>query len=510
MTLARSALCLINYSRSSRCLANIRQISSSSTNLTLTKLTSELYDVKRGPYGLVSDKDIRIFESILGEQRVITDENVIESYNVDWLNTVRGQSKVLLKPKTTEEVSKILMHCNEQNLAVCPQSGNTGLVGGSVPVFDEIILSMQLMNEITSIDPLTGILQCQSGCILENLNTALASHNLTMPLDLGAKGSCLIGGNLSTNAAGIRFLRYGSLRGSVLGIEAVLADGRVMDFSSTIRKDNTGYDLKQLFIGSEGTLGVITGVSILAPVKPSCVNVAFFGADTFEDLLSLLKLAKTSLGEILSAIEFLDSSCMKEVGEQLGMPNPISEHPFYFLVETSGSNAAHDGDKLDLFVENCLESNFAKDGTLATDLSKIQSIWNLRENIAEALKCKGYTYKYDISLPTIKMYDIVNIMRKRMGDDCTVYGYGHLGDGNLHLNVVSKEYDANILAQIEPFVYDYTASLKGSISAEHGLGFKKKKYIGLNKSPEAISMMKNIKQLLDPKGILNPYTTLPS
>lgn len=487
-----------------------RCITSATVNYSESKLTADRYNVTRGPYSSVSQDDIKTFQCILDTNRVVTDPSDLEPYNEDWLKTVTGQSKVMLKPRNTDEVSTIMQHCIKRNLAVCPQGGNTGLVGGSVPVFDEVIISTQLMNKVTSIDPLSGVLMCQAGCILENLNKSVSAHNLIMPLDLGAKGSCTIGGNLSTNAAGIRFLRYGSLRGSVLGIKAVLADGTVLDTMSAIRKDNTGYDLKQLFIGSEGTLGIITEVSLLAPIKPSSVNLAFFGADSFEDLTSMMKLAKHSLGEIVSAIEFLDADSINEVEAQLGFTNPISEHPFYLLVETSGSHANHDEEKLTLFVEKCLDSMLAKDGTIATDLSKIESIWSLRETIAEALKKRGYTYKYDISLPTDGMYDLVEIMRERTKGLCTVYGYGHLGDGNLHLNLVSKEYDHKIMDLIEPFVYEYTSGFKGSISAEHGLGFKKKDFIGLSKHATAIAVMKQLKDLFDPSGILNPYKTLPT
>lgn len=471
-------------------------------------LTAEAYDVKRGLYNCLEESDLKHFRQMLPD-RVVTDENELEPYNTDWLETVRGQSKVVLKPKTTEEVSNILKYCNERKLAVCPQGGNTGLVGGSVPVFDEVILSMKLMDNILDLDPIAGNMVCQAGCILEKLNLALESHNLIMPLDLGAKGSCHIGGNISTNAGGIRYLRYGSLRGSVVGLEAVLADGTVMDCMSTVRKDNTGYDMKQLFIGSEGTLGVVTAVSILTPVKPTSVNVAFFGVDSYNDLLSVMVMARKSLGEIVSAIEFLDAACMQEACAQLQLTNPILEHPFYFLVETSGCDASHDEEKLTAFAEKVLESNLAKDGTLATDLTKIQSIWALRENLAEALKRRGYTYKYDISLPTEKMYDIVEMMREKMKGVCTVYGYGHLGDGNLHLNLVTPEYDPNVASIISPLIFEWTASVKGSISAEHGLGFSKKNYIGMSKSAEAVNTMKIMKVMLDPNLILNPYKTLP-
>lgn len=233
--------------------------------------------MKRGDYATIEDSDIKHFESILSSSRCITDKSDIEPYNVDFLGAVRGYSRVLLKPKTTEEVSAILKHCNSRKLAVASQGGNTGLVGGSVPVFDEVILSMQLMNQIEHVDETSGILVCQSGCILEKLEEHVSDRGLCMPIDLGAKGTCHIGGNVSTNAGGLRLIRYGNLHGNVLGVEAVKADGTILDLMSNFKKDNTGYHLKHLFIGSEGTLGVITKLAIACPTASKAINVAFLG-----------------------------------------------------------------------------------------------------------------------------------------------------------------------------------------------------------------------------------------
>uniref|UniRef100_H2ZNH5 D-2-hydroxyglutarate dehydrogenase, mitochondrial n=1 Tax=Ciona savignyi TaxID=51511 RepID=H2ZNH5_CIOSA len=468
---------------------------------------------RRGNYATATATDITVFQDIIGHNHVLTDPSELEGNNIDWIKTVRGQSSILLKPKTTAEVSKILKYCNDQKLAICPQGGNTGLVGGSVPVFDEIILSTQRMNDFISVDPVAGcVAVCQAGCVLEALSQELNKHDIIVPLDLGAKGSCHIGGNISTNAGGLRLLRYGSLRGSVLGVEAVLADGTILDCLSTLRKDNTGYDIKQLMIGSEGTLGFVTAVSILCPQKPKSLNLAFLGVDTFEGLLHVLRKAKQDLGEILSAVEFLDSACMGLVKTHLNLTNPIGEHEFYMLIETSGSNTQHDEEKLSSFLDEIMTSQTVSDGTIATDLNKMQAIWGLRERQAEALLHEGYNFKYDVSLPTHVMYDMVLDTRRHLEGLCTsVVGYGHLGkcDGNLHLNVTCPQYNQTIASAVEPFVYEWTAKHKGSISAEHGLGFKKRNYISYSKSNESITMMKKIKKLFDPNGILNPYKTLP-
>lgn len=474
-------------------------------------LTSSRYknQVKRGPYAVLNDLDVASFEKIV-PGRVTTNNDELTAYNTDWLKTVRGESKVLLRPKTTEEVSAIVKYCSQKNLAINPQGGNTGMVGGSVPVFDEVIVSTQLMNKVISLDSLSGTLVCQAGCVLESLYEYVAEHGLTMPLDLGAKGSCHIGGNVSTNAGGIRLLRYGSLHGSVLGIEAVLPNGEVLDCLSTLRKDNTGYDLKQLFIGSEGTLGIITAVSIVCPQQPQTYSVAFLGCESFTKVLDVFKSCKSYLGEVLSAFEFMDSQSMIVVKENLGLSNPISDHPFYVLVECSGSNGQHDEEKLLSLLQHVTDQGQALDGIIATDVSKIKNIWNLRESCAQALLHDGYCYKYDVSLPLSVLYQLVEDMRNRLTDRVIrVVAYGHVGDGNLHLNITSKEYDPETMALIEPFVYDAVSKHRGSVSAEHGLGFKKRNFIYHSKTQSAVSLMATIKKAVDPNGIMNPYKVLP-
>nr|XP_004667859.1 D-2-hydroxyglutarate dehydrogenase, mitochondrial isoform X1 [Jaculus jaculus]XP_045004123.1 D-2-hydroxyglutarate dehydrogenase, mitochondrial isoform X1 [Jaculus jaculus] len=473
-------------------------------------LTYERYPVQRLPFSKVSEEDMATFQRII-PGRVITDPEELEACNVDWLKTVRGCSKVLLKPRTSEEVSSILRHCHERNLAVNPQGGNTGMVGGSVPVFDEVILSTALMNQVISFHNVSGILVCQAGCVLEELSHYVQEHDFIMPLDLGAKGSCHIGGNVATNAGGLRFLRYGSLRGTVLGLEVVLADGTILNCLTSLRKDNTGYDLKQLFIGSEGTLGVITAVSILCPPRPKAVNVAFLGCPGFAEVLQTFTTCKAMLSEVLSAFEFMDAECMQLVRQHLHLASPVQESPFYVLIETSGSSAEHDAEKLGSFLEQVLGSGLVTDGTMATDQKKIQMLWALRERITEALSHDGYVFKYDISLPVERLYDLVTDLRTRLGSSAKhVVGYGHLGDGNLHLNVTAEAFSEALLGILEPYVYTWTAEQRGSVSAEHGVGFKKRHVLGYSKPPVAVQLMQQLKALLDPKGILNPYKTLPA
>ncbi|XP_014672591.1 PREDICTED: D-2-hydroxyglutarate dehydrogenase, mitochondrial-like, partial [Priapulus caudatus] len=335
------------------------------------ELTSKRYpQLRRGNFATLNDDDIGYFRSFLSSSQVCTDRTELDGYNEDWMHMCKGASSLVLKPKTTDDVSRIMAHCDKRHLAVVPQGGNTGLVGGSVPVFDEVVLSTALMNKILDLDEISGVVTCQAGCILETLDDHVAERGLAMPLDLGAKASCHIGGNVSTSAGGVRLIRYGSLHGSVLGLEAVLASGEVLDCMSGMRKDNTGYDLKQLLIGSEGTLGVVTKVAILCPSRPAAVNVALLACNSFADVLKTLQKGKAMLSEILSAFELIDSASMMAVEKYLHLRNPLSSGEFYCLVETSGSHAGHDEEKLTAFLDSVMEEGSVCDGTVAQGITQ--------------------------------------------------------------------------------------------------------------------------------------------
>ncbi|PYH92790.1 actin interacting protein 2 [Aspergillus ellipticus CBS 707.79] len=489
------------------------------------KYTTHAYpNLKRDPkYAEISSEDVTFFKELLGSQSAVIDgvttdaTDDIEPFNSDWMRKYRGHTRLVLKPQSTEEVSSILKYCNEKKLAVVPQGGNTGLVGGSVPVFDEIVINTGRMNQIRSFDEASGVLVVDAGVILEVADQYLAERKHLFPLDLGAKGSCHIGGNVATNAGGLRLLRYGSLHGNVLGVEAVLADGTVVDAMSTLRKNNTGYDLKQLFIGSEGTIGVITGVSILCPPRPKAVNVAYFGLESYEQVRQAYGEAKGHLSEILSAFELMDGRSQRLVHESTGTKYPLEgEYPFYCLVETSGSNAEHDMEKLEGFLEHIMGEGIVADGVLAQDETQFQAIWRWREGITEALSHLGGTYKYDVSIPLPELYKLVEDCKERLtklglvGDDDSfpvraVVGYGHMGDSNLHLNIAVRQYNKEVEKAIEPWVYEWIQQRKGSISAEHGLGVAKREFIGYSQNDTMLTLMKQLKGLYDPNGILNPY-----
>lgn len=482
------------------------------------KYTTDTYpEIKRDSrFAQVTPEHVKFFKELLGHESAVIDgvnadaTDDLEAFNADWMRKYRGHTKLVLKPGSTEEVSKILKYCNDNLLAVVPQGGNSGLVGGSVPVFDEIVIQMGRMNKIRSFDEVSGTLVADAGCILETTDNYLAERGHIYPLDLGAKGSCHIGGNLATNAGGLRLLRYGSLHGTVLGIEAVLPDGTIVDDLSKLRKNNTGYDLKQLFIGAEGTIGIITALSIQCPQRSKAVNVAFFGLESFEKVQKAFIEAKGQLGEILSAFELMDHNSQKMVKEFTNNKAPLEEeYPFYCLIETSGSNAEHDNEKLEKFLEDVMEREIVLDGVVAQDETQIKALWGWREGIPEASGHYGGVYKYDVSIPLAEMYDLVDETRVKMaeagliGDDAShpvkdVVGYGHMGDSNLHLNVAVRRYDKSVEKALEPFVYEWIQKRQGSISAEHGLGLAKKNYIGYSRSDTMIKLMKQIKNLYDP------------
>ncbi|KDQ08452.1 hypothetical protein BOTBODRAFT_191727 [Botryobasidium botryosum FD-172 SS1] len=480
-------------------------------------------------FNKLNEQDLSHFASILPESSILSTVRPFQStnddlapFNNDWMGKYHGKSQCVLKPRTTEEVSRILKWCWERRIPVVPQGGNTGLVGGSVPLNDEVIINLSNMSKVRSFDPVSGIIVCDAGCILENLSEYLAPHKYIMPIDLGAKGSCQIGGNVSTNAGGLRLLRYGSLHGTVLGLEVVLPDGSVMNELKTLRKDNTGYDLKQLFIGAEGTLGIITGVSILAAPAPASSQNLVLSLESYDKVAELFKFAKTHLSEILSAFEYWDRRAYdmvcKHTGRKALDESEVGNSQAFVLIETSGGSKEHDEAK----VANLLELLYSAEeplitsGTLSQSPSQFTSLWGYRELIPEAASKEGKTYKYDISVPATEFASVVDKVKKELagkglmqegregGWVRNVIGFGHVGDGNLHLNVIANAFSADIQAALEPYVFELVASYNGSISAEHGIGAMKTQHLHYSKGQVSIDMMRRIKALFDERGIMNP------
>jgi len=464
------------------------------------------------------DHDVAFFQSLLSDHGVVQDADVLQASNTDWTKHYQGQSSIILKPHSTKQVSEILRYCQQEGIGIVPQAGNTGLVGGSVPVNKEIILSTEKLNTIHHLDEFSGILKCQAGCILQDLQDYCAERQHLVPVDLGSKGTCQIGGNISTNAGGVYYYRYGSLAGNLLGLEVVLADGRVLDlnYSRSNLKDNTGYKLHQLFLGAEGTLGIVTGVALLCPRLPLSRQAVFLACQTYEDVLAVLQTAKTRLGEILAALEWMDDNVVKLVGEHHTIPiagSNGSPYPYYLLVETHGSNMEHDQAKMQDFLESTMGNGHVVDGVLAQDLTQVQAFWKIRESTNPIVGSLGYGYKYDLSLPISEFDDFIRTMQERLqGWNVINTNWGHVLDGNLHFNVTTPNIfkkDAAVLNRLEPFVLEQVLQRGGSISAEHGIGQLKRDKLFMVHKEATLDVMQRLKRMLDPTGILNPNKYLP-
>ncbi|KAI8149362.1 hypothetical protein BJV82DRAFT_708252 [Fennellomyces sp. T-0311] len=496
----------------------------------LSPLTSQkISNIKRSDkFKQLEQSDIDFFRNVLTSNNVIYDTeadpkiSAMTPYNVDFFNLHRGASKLCLFPTETNQISQILKYCNEKRLAVVPQGGNTGVSGGQNPVFDEIIVNTSKMNKVRAFDPVSGVAVVDAGVVLENLDNYLAPLGYTVPLDLGAKGSCQIGGNVSTNAGGLRLMKFGNLHGNVLGLEVVLPDGTVLENLSTLRKDNTGYDLKQLFIGAEGTLGLVTGVSLLTPRKPKAVNVAMLALDSFDAVQKAFVMAKEDLSEILSAFEFWDRDSMELVKKVMLTDSsyPIeAKSSFYALLETQGSRQEHDQEKLDAYLTRLMETEVAHDGVIAQDAKQTHALWQWRELIPESIVKSGTAMTYDVAMEVPLLYKMVEDAKKHYGDRgligpdnvySNVLGFGHVGDGNLHIMANIKGHDHNVQKDMDQFVYDWAIRHKGSITAEHGVGIAKVNYMTRCKSEVQIRLMQSIKRALDPNGIMNPYKVVPN
>lgn len=398
---------------------------------------------------------------------------------------------------------------------------------------NEVVLQLERLNQIlaedgTDVHPVMGLVKCQAGVVLEQIQQYCAARELLFPIDLGAKGSCQIGGNLATNAGGQYYHRYKSLCANVLGLQVVLADGRVMDwnFSKCNVKDNTGYKLFQLMIGSEGTLGIITAIAMGCPPFPASRQTAIVVCPTYDAVMKTISSAKKYLAEILAAMEWMDTSVwdlVSQVGH--GQVPLLSKEthgdspmgPYYILVETHGSNTIHDRAKMDLFIEASMNQNLVMDGVIAQDMKQAQEFWRIRESCNPTIARLGCNYKYDISLPVNEFEDFILEMKtKRLDalDNISVVNanWGHILDGNLHYNVVTKDHfnkQPEVLAALEPYLFESILRRGGSISAEHGLGQSKKDLLSMVHDHQTLHFMRDVKRLFDPKNILNPGKYFP-
>ena len=454
------------------------------------------------------------FINIVGVKNAITDPNDQVPYLKEWRDMWRGTTPVVMRPASTEEVSAIMKLAHETNTKIVPQSGNTGLVNGQIPQGDEILLSLNRMTKIISVDAADNSITVEAGCILKNIQDAADAVDRLFPLSLASEGSCGIGGNLSTNAGGLNVLAYGNTRDLCLGLEVVMADGRVWNGLKALRKDNTGYDLKDLFIGAEGTLGVITGAVLKLFPKPKRHDTAFVAVNSPEAALSLLNLAKSASGNRVITFELLPAIGVGFAVKHMQAVNPLApSSPWYVLTEFADAP----NDSLQKCLEEALEQGFISDAAVAQSQAQAYALWQLRESLSEAQKFEGGSIKHDVSVPVSKVPEFIAAATAAVAGfmpSARVCAFGHLGDGNIHFNVsqpVGMD-KADYLAQwpaMNDVVFAEVLKRGGSISAEHGIGRLKAAEMLKIKSPLEIELMRGLKVLFDSKNILNPGRILP-
>ncbi len=417
------------------------------------------------------------------------------------------EAKALVRPANTDEVSKVLKLCNDHGQAVVSQGGLTGLVDGNIADTDEIILSLERMREIEEIDPASATMTVQTGVTLQTVQEAAEDAGFFFPLDLGGRGSATLGGNISTNAGGNRVVRYGMARDMVLGLEAVQADGTILSSLGKIIKDNAGYNLKHMFIGSEGTLGVVTRLVLRLRPKPASQQTAYLALDEFDKLPKLLNFCNSRSGGCLSAFEVMWQNYFKLVTSRPGAAQPLSnEYPFYVLMEVMGGDPDADGERFEVMLADAMEQGLMVDAVIAKSEGERQAMWALRDDV-ESLREWGPTIGFDVGLPIASMPDYLEEIDKPIAaewPDRKLAVFGHLGDGNLHIVYAVGEAGDNAKKIVNDAVYHPLASRGGSVSAEHGIGLQKKDYLEVSRSPAEIALMKQLKGMMDPNNILNP------
>lgn len=434
----------------------------------------------------------------------------IDSRNYqDWMGARAIVPVLLLRPMTTQQVSKILTACNKYDQALAPQGGMTGLVSAAAPLEGEIALSFERMNKILEVDPYTSTMTVEAGVALQAIQENAEANGLLFPLDLGARGSCTIGGNLSTNAGGNRVIRYGMTRDLVVGVEAVLADGTIIDGLHKLRKNNTGYDLKQLFIGSEGTLGLITRAVLKLTQKPSSQAVAFCSLDKFSQVADLLVHCQASLGANLSAFEVIWQNSYQLIDAHIAnVTVPLdTEHGFYVLIESMGSDSNKDTDLFFDSLAQASESGLIDEVVIADSEVKMKNLWSVRDSAAEVAVGVGYMHTYDVSLNVSDMGyfgEEVESRLRAIWPQAVLGLFGHIGDGNVHIVIHVGPNTESLHREIDGVIYGLIKELRGAISAEHGIGMMKKEFLSYSKSESEINLMKTLKASLDPKNILNP------
>ncbi len=449
--------------------------------------------------------------SLLGPEVVIApDAHNVRRHVADYC--VQGDPAVgilaLTYPRCTDHVARILRYCNERRIAVQPQGGMTGLSGGGVPLVPCVVVSLERMRAIKEIDPAAGTITVEAGVVMEAVQRAADAAELFFPLDLGGRGSCQIGGNLSTNAGGNRVLRFGMTRELVLGVEAVLADGTVIDALRKVIKDNAGYDLRQLFIGSEGTLGIITAVVLRLFPKPRSICTGVCALDSYDAVLALLARARAGFASQLTAFEVMWPEFYRLGTQGLGRKPPLPlGSSAYVLIETMGTDPQADQLHYESVIGTAMEAGLVRDAIIAQSQRETGELWAIRDSPGEWQRAGHWPQLgFDVSVPTGDIGALVeqlrSLLRTRWPALSALY-FGHIADGNLHVSISMAGHEVPAL-ELEQAVYDLIGRRRGSISAEHGIGSLKKAFLHLSRTPSEIALMRTLKRALDPNNILNP------
>jgi D-lactate dehydrogenase (cytochrome) len=459
------------------------------------------------------------FVAIVGARNAVTDPQAQAPYLLEMRDMFRGATPAVLRPGSVAEVSAILRLADETGTPIVPQGGNTGLVGGQTPQHGEIVLSLNRLDRIREVDPVSNTITCEAGVTLQRAREAAAAVDRLYPQLLPSEGTCTIGGNLSTNAGGTAALAHGIARSHALGIEVVLADGRVLDNLNKLKKDNTGYDLKNLFIGAEGTLGVITAAVLRLVPRPRSVETAFVGVPSPEAALELLTLATEQSSGAVTSFEL-----MLRLGIELvlrhgsGCRDPLPEpHPWYVLIELSSQARSGLRETLEEILAQGLERGLVRDAAVARSLDQSKMFWRIRELFGEVQRHEGGSIKHDVSVPVAAVPAFIREATEaveRVLPGARPLPFGHLGDGNIHYNVsqpvgADKTEFLERWHEVNAVVFEVVARHGGSISAEHGIGVLKRDLLPKVKDPVAYELMRTLKRTLDPKGILNPGKVLP-
>src|SRR5580704_3453143 len=474
-------------------------------------------NIVQTPVAPLSPELIARFRAIVGNKYAVTEPADIAPYVTEERGLFHGHSPLILRPGSTTEVSAICKLATEQKIALVPQGGNTGLVGGQTPHHGEVVISTRRLDKIRDIDPASNTLTCESGVVLQVAQQKAAEVDRLFPLSLGAEGSCTIGGNLSTNAGGTAALAFGVAREMALGLEVVLADGRILNGLSKLKKDNTGYDLRNLFIGAEGTLGIITAATLKLFPKPRAIETAFVGLKSPDQALKLLAISQNEAAGSLTSFELLSDIAVDfSVRHGIDVRDPLAaKHRWYVLMELSSPRDDARA-TLEAILAKAMEDGVVDDAVIAANLSQRQAFWKLRDEMSAAQKPEGGSIKHDISVPVVAVPDFLaqaDAAVVKLIPGSRPVPFGHLGDGNIHYNVSQPVGSdaADFLArwhEVNKVVFDIVMKMGGSISAEHGIGVLKRDELPDVKDKTAIELMRGIKAMLDPLGIMNPGKVL--